>query len=63
VEKGKRGCKVASIQNGAEHLSFHLITGKIVRKNKPMQIMRLVVDLVGKCIEGLQMNWDSYLVN
>jgi hypothetical protein len=28
-----------------------------------MQIMGFVVDLIGKCVEGLQMNWASYLVN
>jgi hypothetical protein len=22
-----------------------------------------VVDLIGKCTEGLQMNWEKYLVN
>jgi hypothetical protein len=25
--------------------------------------MGFVVDLIGKCIEGMQMNWASYLVN
>jgi hypothetical protein len=25
--------------------------------------MGFLVDLVGKCIEGMQMNWASYLVN
>jgi hypothetical protein len=33
VEKGKRGYKVASIQYGTVHLSFHLIAGKIIIKN------------------------------
>jgi hypothetical protein len=35
VEKGTRGCKVASIQNGAVHLPFQLIDRKLVRKNRP----------------------------
>jgi hypothetical protein len=35
VEKGKRGYKVASIQDGAMHLSFQLLAGKLVRKNHP----------------------------
>jgi hypothetical protein len=63
VEKGKRGYKVASIQDGAVCLAFQLITGKLVRKNRPTQVMGFVVDLAGKCIEGMQMNWVSYLVN
>ena len=63
VEKGKRGYKVASIQNGAVHLACQLITGKIVRKNKPTQVTGFVVDLTGKCIEGMHMNWVSYLPN
>jgi hypothetical protein len=25
--------------------------------------MGFVVDLAGKCVEGMQMNWVSYLVN
>jgi hypothetical protein len=63
VEKGKRGYKVASIQNGAVRLACQLIAGNIVRKNKPTQVMEFVADLVRKCIEGLQMNWVSYLIN
>jgi hypothetical protein len=63
VEKGKQGYKVSSIQNGAVRLAFQLITGELVSKKKPMQVMGFIVDLVGKCIEGLHMNWASYLVN
>jgi hypothetical protein len=40
-----------------------LIVGKLVRKNKPTQVTRFVVDLAGKCVEGIQMNWARYLVN
>jgi hypothetical protein len=28
-----------------------------------MQVTGFVVDLIGKCVEGLQMNWEKYLVN
>jgi hypothetical protein len=63
VEKGKRGYKVASIHNGVVHLAFQLIIGKLVRKNRPTQFTGFVVDLTGKCVEGIQMNWASYLVN
>jgi hypothetical protein len=63
VEKGKRGYKVASIQNGIVRLSCQLIAGKLVRKNRPTQVTGFVVDLAGKCMEGLQMNWEKYLVN
>jgi hypothetical protein len=45
------------------HLACQLIAGKLVRKNKPMQVTRFVIDLAGKCVEGLQMNWVKYLVN
>jgi hypothetical protein len=45
------------------HLSCQLIEGKIVRKNRPTQVTGFVVDLAGKCVEGLQMNWVKYLVN
>jgi hypothetical protein len=63
VEKGKRGYKVASIQDGAVCLACQLIAGKLVRKNRPTQVTGFVVDLAGKCVEGMQMNWASYLVN
>jgi hypothetical protein len=63
VEKGMRGYKVASIQNGTVHLTCQLIVGKLVRKNKPTQVTRFFIDLAGKCVEGLQMNWVKYLVN
>jgi hypothetical protein len=63
VEKGTQGYKVASIQNGAVRLACQLITGKLVRKNRPTQVTRFVVDLAEKCVEGLQMNWVKYLVN
>jgi hypothetical protein len=35
VDKGTRGYKVASIQNGTVWLDFQLIFGKLVRKNRP----------------------------
>jgi hypothetical protein len=63
VEKGNQGYKVASIQNGAVCLAFQLIIGKIIKKNKPMQVTGFVVNLARKCVEGMQMNWASYLVN
>jgi hypothetical protein len=45
------------------HLACQLLAGKIVRKNLPTQVTRFVVDLTGKCVEGLQMSWANYLVN
>jgi hypothetical protein len=63
VEKGKRGYKVASIQNGVVRLTFQLIVGKIVQKNRLMQVTGFVIDLAGKCMEGIQINWVRYLVN
>jgi hypothetical protein len=62
-EKGTQGYKVASIESGAVHLACHLIVGKLVHKNIPTQVSDFVVDLAGKCAEGLQMNWVKYLVN
>jgi hypothetical protein len=44
-------------------LTCQLIAGKLVRKNRPTQVIGFVVDLTGKCVEGMQMNWVSYLVN
>jgi hypothetical protein len=44
-------------------LACQLIVGKLVRKNRPTQVTGFVVDLAGKCAEGLQMNWVQYLVN
>jgi hypothetical protein len=38
VEKGKKGYKVASIKDGTMRLAFQLIAGKLVQKNKPMQV-------------------------
>jgi hypothetical protein len=63
VEKGMRGYKVASIESGVVCLACQLIIGKLVRKNQPTQVYGFVVDLTGKCAEGLQMNWAKYLVN
>jgi hypothetical protein len=63
VEKGVRGYKVASIESGAVRLACQLIAGKLVCKNRPTQVSGFVVDLAGKCAEGLQMNWVKYLVN
>jgi phage-related holin len=44
-------------------LAFQLIAGKLVRKNHPTQVTGFVVDLIGKCVEGMQMNWASYIIN
>jgi hypothetical protein len=63
VEMGKRGYKVASIQDGTMHLTYQLIAGNLIRKNRPTQVIGFIVDLTGKCIEGMQMNWASYFVN
>jgi hypothetical protein len=63
VEKGARGLKVASIQSGTMCLAFQLIAGNLICKNQPTQVSSFVVDLTGKCVEGLQMNWAKYLVN
>ena len=35
----------------------------MVRNKKPTQVTGFVIDLAGKCVEGLQMNWVKYLVN
>jgi hypothetical protein len=56
VEKGKRGYKLSSIQNGAVPLDFQLIASKLVKKNRPTQVTVFVIDLIGKCMEGMQMN-------
>jgi hypothetical protein len=53
VEKGTRGYKVASIQNGAVRLACELISVNLVRKNRPIQVISFVVDLTGKCMKGL----------
>jgi hypothetical protein len=58
-----QGYKVASIQSGAMCLSCQLIVGNLVRNNRPTQVTDFVVDLTGKCAEGLQMNCVKYLVN
>jgi hypothetical protein len=63
VEKGMQGYKVVSIENATVRLGCQMIAGKLVRKNRPTQVTGFVVDLVGKCAEGLQMNWVQYLVN
>jgi hypothetical protein len=63
VEKRKWGYKVASIHNGVVRLDFQLITGNLVRKNRPTQVAGFVVDLAEKFVEGLQMKWVRYLIN
>jgi hypothetical protein len=63
VEKGRGGYKVASIQYGIVCLACQLIAGKLIRNNHPTQVTGFVVDLGGKCVEGMQMNWASYLIN
>ena len=47
----------------ALRLACQLIADKLVRKNHPTQVIGFVVDLAGKCVEGMQMNWANYLVN
>jgi hypothetical protein len=44
-------------------LACQLIAGKLIRKNCPTQVIWFMVDLAEKCVEGMQMNWVSYLVN
>jgi hypothetical protein len=54
---------VASIHSSTVHLGYQLIIGKLVHKNWPTQVTGFVIDLAGKCAEGLHMNWAKYLVN
>jgi hypothetical protein len=62
VEKGKQGYKVASIQDGVvpslsvDHWQAH-------QEEQTTQVMRFIFNLAGKCVEGMQMNWVSYLIN
>jgi hypothetical protein len=44
-------------------LACQLIARNLVRKNRPTQVTGFVVDLAGKYVEGLQMNWVKNLVN
>jgi hypothetical protein len=44
------------------HFTYQMIAGRLVRKNRPTQVVGFVVDLAEKCAEGLQMNWAKYLV-
>jgi hypothetical protein len=53
VEKGTRGYKVASIESGAVCLTCQLIAGKMVCKNRQTKVSGFIVDLAGKCAEGL----------
>jgi hypothetical protein len=62
VKKGKKGYKVASIQDGVVHLACQLLADKLVRKKCPTQFTGFAVDLAGKCAEGMEMNWVNYLV-
>jgi hypothetical protein len=43
----------ASIQDGSVYLTFQLIAGNLVRKNHPTQVIGFIVDLAGKCVEGM----------
>jgi hypothetical protein len=43
--------------------TFQLIASKLLRKSHPTQVTGFMVDLAEKCVEGMQMNWVSYLVN
>jgi hypothetical protein len=44
-------------------LACQLIAGKLVKNNRFTQVTGFVVDLTGNCVEGMQMNWASYLIN
>jgi hypothetical protein len=55
LKKGTQGYKVDSIQSGTVRLACQLIARKLVQNNRPTQVTGFVVDLAGKCAEGLQM--------
>jgi hypothetical protein len=62
VEKGKRGYKVASIQDGTVFLYCQLIARNLIRNNRLTQVIGFVVDLAGKCVKGMKMNWVNFLI-
>ena len=63
VEKGQRGYKVNAIDNETFRFACPLLDGNLARKNQPTQVTGFVIDLAGKCVEGMSMNWCTYLVN
>jgi hypothetical protein len=44
-------------------LACHLVAGKLVRKNQLTQVIGFIVNLAGKCAEGLYMNSVKYIMN
>ena len=44
-------------------LDCQLIEGNFIKENCPTQVIGFIVNLSRKCVEGMHMNWASYLVN
>jgi hypothetical protein len=61
--RGKVELDVKNISDDNVWFATQVLTRKLLRKCWKDEVLDVVIAVVEKCIEGVQMNWDTFLVN
>jgi hypothetical protein len=60
---GKRGLDVKNISDDNIRFATHVMSCKMLQKCRKDEVPATVIAATEKCIEGVQMNWATFLVN
>jgi hypothetical protein len=61
--RGKRGLDVKSINDKNVRFVTQVLACKMLRKCHKDEVPVAVIAAIEKCMEGVQMNWATFLVN
>jgi hypothetical protein len=61
--RGKRGLDVKNISDDNVQFATQVLACKLLHKCQKDEVPAAVIAAVEKCIEGVQMNWATFLVN
>jgi hypothetical protein len=61
--RGKKGLDVANISDDVVPFLMQVLACKLLRKFCKDEVPTTVITTMEKCTEGVQMNWDTFVVN
>jgi hypothetical protein len=63
THRGKQGLDVKNINNKNVRFAMQVLACKLLCKCKKDEVPAVVIEVVEKCVEWVQMNWATFLVN
>jgi hypothetical protein len=61
--RGKRGLDVKNISDPNVWFAMQVLACKLLHKCRKDEVPTAVIAAAEKCVEGVQMNWATFLVN